>query len=62
MAAGPAIADPLASIDGYDRRRRRGQRRVDAAYRAKYGRFARIVDGITDAEARSSTLRLLPRA
>ncbi|MEZ0291563.1 MAG: DUF2255 family protein [Solirubrobacteraceae bacterium] len=35
---------------------------VDAAYRAKYGRFARIVDGITDAAARSSTLRLVPRA
>jgi hypothetical protein len=35
---------------------------VDAAYRDKYSRYARIVDGITDAEARSSTLRLVPRA
>lgn len=35
---------------------------VDAAYRAKYGRYASIVDGITDAQARSSTLRLVPRA
>jgi len=35
---------------------------VDAAYRAKYGRYASIVDGITDAQARSTTLRLVPRA
>ena len=35
---------------------------VDAAYRDKYGRYANIVDGIVDAEARSSTLRLVPRA
>jgi hypothetical protein len=34
---------------------------VDAAYRAKYDRFPRIVDGMTDAEARSLTLRLIPR-
>jgi hypothetical protein len=34
---------------------------VDAAYRAKYGRYASIVDGITNAEARSSTLKLVPR-
>jgi hypothetical protein len=34
---------------------------VDAAYRAKYGRYASIVDSITDTEARSSTLRLVPR-
>jgi hypothetical protein len=33
---------------------------VDAAYRAKYGRYASIVDGITDAQARASTLRLVP--
>ena len=36
--------------------------RVDAAYRTKYGRYASIVDGITNAEARASTLRLLPRS
>jgi hypothetical protein len=35
---------------------------VDAAYRAKYGRYASIVDGITNSEARASTLRLVPRA
>jgi hypothetical protein len=36
---------------------------VDAAYRAKYRRFAgSIVDSVTNADARSSTLRLLPRA
>jgi hypothetical protein len=36
---------------------------VDAAYRAKYRRFAgSIVDTVTNADARSSTLRLLPRA
>jgi hypothetical protein len=35
---------------------------VDTAYRDKYGRYASIVDGITNAEARSSTLRLVPRA
>jgi hypothetical protein len=34
---------------------------VDAAYRSKYGRFASIVDGMTDAQARASTLRLVPR-
>jgi hypothetical protein len=34
---------------------------VDAAYRSKYGRYASIVDGITDAEARSTTLKLVPR-
>ena len=33
---------------------------VDAAYRAKYGRYASIVD-VTNAEARSSTLRLVPQ-
>jgi hypothetical protein len=33
---------------------------VDGAYRSKYGRYARIVDGITDAQARASTLRLVP--
>ena len=37
--------------------------RVDAAYRAKYGRYAgSIVDGITNAQARSTTLKLVPRA
>ena len=35
---------------------------VDAAYRAKYGRrYASIVDGITGADARATTLRLTPR-
>lgn len=35
---------------------------VDRAYRAKYGRrYQSIVDSITDAEHRSSTLRLVPR-
>jgi hypothetical protein len=35
---------------------------VDAAYRAKYGRYASIVDGITNAHARASTLKLTPRS
>jgi hypothetical protein len=35
---------------------------VDAAYRSKYGRYASIVDGITDVQARASTLRLVPQA
>jgi hypothetical protein len=35
---------------------------VDAAYRAKYRRYAgSIVDGITNAQARSTTLKLAPR-
>ena len=34
---------------------------VDAAYRTKYRRFAGIVDSVVDAQARSSTLRLVPR-
>jgi hypothetical protein len=35
---------------------------VDAAYRAKYGNYAAsIVDGITDAQARPTTLKLIPR-
>ena len=34
---------------------------VDAAYRTKYDRYAGIVDGITSAQARSTTLRLMPR-
>jgi hypothetical protein len=34
---------------------------VDAAYRQKYGRYANIVDSITDAEHRATTLRLVPR-
>lgn len=34
---------------------------VDAAYRQKYGRYASIVDSITDAEHRATTLRLAPR-
>jgi hypothetical protein len=36
---------------------------VDAAYLAKYGRrYANIVGSITDAQARATTLRLVPRA
>jgi hypothetical protein len=36
---------------------------VDAAYRTKYSRYAgSIVDGITNAQARSTTLKLVPRA
>jgi hypothetical protein len=34
---------------------------VDGAYREKYGRYASIVDTITDSEHRATTLRLLPR-
>jgi hypothetical protein len=34
---------------------------VDAAYRSKYGRYASIVDDITDAAHRATTLRLVPR-
>jgi hypothetical protein len=34
---------------------------VDAAYRAKYGRYASIVDGITTEQARATTLRLVPQ-
>ena len=34
---------------------------VDAAYRAKYGQYASIVDGITNDEARATTLRLRPK-
>jgi len=33
---------------------------VDAAYRAKYGRYDSIVDSITDPEHRATTLRLVP--
>ncbi len=33
---------------------------VDAAYRSKYGRYASIVDDITDAAHRATTLRLVP--
>ncbi|MBX5470144.1 MAG: DUF2255 family protein [Thermoleophilaceae bacterium] len=36
---------------------------VDAAYRAKYRRYAEsIVDSVTDAQARLTTLKLVPRA
>jgi hypothetical protein len=35
---------------------------VDAAYRTKYRSAGSIVDTVTDAEARSSTLKLVPRA
>jgi hypothetical protein len=35
---------------------------VDAAYRAKYARYAGIVDGITNAQTRPTTLRLIPRS
>jgi hypothetical protein len=34
---------------------------VDAAYRVKYRRYAGIVGSITNDEARSTTLRLVPR-
>jgi hypothetical protein len=34
---------------------------VDAGYRDKYGRCADIVDSITDAEHRATTVRLVPR-
>jgi hypothetical protein len=34
---------------------------VDAAYRSKYGRYPSIVDSVTEAEHRSTTLRLVPR-
>jgi hypothetical protein len=33
---------------------------VDAGYRQKYGRYPSIVDSITDAEHRATTLRLVP--
>jgi hypothetical protein len=33
---------------------------VDAAYRSKYGRYARIVDAITPTAHRATTLRLVP--
>ena len=37
--------------------------KVDAAYREKYGRrYASIVQSITDAEHRATTLRLAPRS
>ena len=35
--------------------------RVDAGYRSKYGRYASIVDTITDEAHRATTLRLAPR-
>jgi hypothetical protein len=35
---------------------------VDTAYRTKYRHAGSIVDGITNAEARSTTLRLTPRS
>jgi hypothetical protein len=34
---------------------------VDAGYRDKYASYASIVDSITDAEHRATTLRLVPR-
>jgi hypothetical protein len=34
---------------------------IDAAYRRKYGHYAKnIVDSVTDAQARATTLRLVP--
>jgi hypothetical protein len=33
---------------------------VDEAYREKYGRHSTIVDGITNDQARATTLRLIP--
>ncbi|MDR8412367.1 DUF2255 family protein [Nonomuraea sp. 3-1Str] len=35
--------------------------RVDAAYRAKYGRYSSYVEPMVAASARATTLRLLPR-
>ena len=34
---------------------------VDGAYRSKYGRYASIVEGITNPQARATTLRLTPQ-
>jgi hypothetical protein len=34
---------------------------VDAAYRSKYGRYASIVDSITEPASRASTVKLVPR-
>jgi hypothetical protein len=34
---------------------------VDASYRSKYGRYASIVESISDDAHRATTLRLLPR-
>jgi hypothetical protein len=42
-----------ASPDVYDA--------VDAAYRAKYGHYSSIVDGITSDQARATTVRITPR-
>ena len=37
--------------------------RIDAAYRAKYGRYAAsIIDSINSPQARSTTLKLVPRS
>jgi hypothetical protein len=37
--------------------------RIDAQYRTKYGRYAAyIIDSVTSAKARSTTLKLVPRA
>jgi len=38
-----------------------GLDQVDAAYRSKYGHYASIIDSITEAAQRGSTLRLVPR-
>ncbi|MFB7369527.1 DUF2255 family protein [Streptomyces sp. NPDC056222] len=35
--------------------------RIDAAYRAKYGRYTGIVDTVLTSESRASTLQLVPR-
>ena len=72
-AAGIALCGPLASegrirAGGIDKEvtvedaNDAVNDQVDAAYRSKYGRYASIVDGITDAEARSTTLKLVPRS
>ena len=34
---------------------------IDAAYRAKYGRYTGIVDHVLSPEARAATLKLVPR-
>ena len=69
-------SDELTRIDAADEleiapRRRDGSLRrpvpiwvvrVADGLHAKYDRFASIVDAITNAQARSTTLRLVPRA
>ena len=39
-----------------------GNDEIDAAYRAKYGRYPTIVPHIVTPEARAATLKLVPRS